>query len=245
MSVVTLEAIAGVALVSFSTPVLSTEVLDALEQALDTVVARGGRTPTVIRSLHPKIFLAGAHLAEIAALDAATSAGYAARGRAVLDRLGLMPGPTVTAVHGSCTGGGFDLVLACDRIIAGEHARFSHPGVLRGLVTGWGGTVRLPVAAGRRLTQLALIAAAPLAGRDLGGRAVAAATDAVLVETAIAEAQRLAHIDSTRLHLWRELRDRPHLRSRVVTGYNRVSRDADTDAQRSDSREQPGDGEIS
>jgi enoyl-CoA hydratase len=243
MSVVTLDTVAGVALVSFSTPVLSTEVLDALDRTLDTVASRRSRTPAVLRSLHPSIFLAGAHLAEIAALDADTSAGYAARGRAVLDRLGGMPGPTVAAVHGSCTGGGFDLVLACDRIVAGEFARFSHPGVLRGLVTGWGGTVRLPAAAGRGLTRLALITAAALGRSDLGGRAVAAA-DATMIEAALAEAQRLAHIHPTRQRLWRELRDRPDLGGRGVTGYNRVSRDADTDALRSASREQPGDGEI-
>ena len=65
-----------------------------------------------------------------------------------------------------------------------------------------------------------------------------------MIETAIAEAQRLAHIHPSRLRLWRGLRDRPDLGGRVVTGYNRVSRDADTDAQRSASREQPGDGEI-
>ena len=113
-------------------------------------------TPLVLRSAHPTIYLAGADLAEIAALDGPSCADYARRGRVVLERLALYPAPTVAAVHGSCSGGGFDLGLACDWIVAGGAAAFSHPGVRRGLVTGWGGTVRLPVAIGRTAAGMAM-----------------------------------------------------------------------------------------
>ena len=218
MDDVTVAASAGVAVVSFSQPVLSDHALAGLEAALDTIASRGARAPVVLRSLHPTIFLAGAHLGEIATLDARTSHGYAVRGRSVLDRLGRMPGPTVAAVDGSCTGGGFDLVLACDRIVAGDHASFSHPGVRRGLVTGWGGTVRLPAVAGRRLARLALTAAAPLGTGDLAARGVVAGAAGDVFGTAIALAQRLATVHPSRLLLWRELRDRPDLRGRCGHG---------------------------
>jgi enoyl-CoA hydratase/carnithine racemase len=49
-----------------------------------------------------------------------------------------------------CTGGGFDLALACDRIVAADTATFSHPGVRRGLVTGWGARSACPLRAARR-----------------------------------------------------------------------------------------------
>lgn len=244
MADVTLESTGDVAMVSFRKPVLSMQALTELEQALDIAADRGGHHPVVLRSLHPTIFLAGAHLAEIATLDRATSGTYAERGRAVLDRLGRMPVPTVVAVHGSCSGGGFDLALACDRIVATGRARFSHPGVLRGLVTGWGGTVRLPAATGYRQAELAVIAAGPLAARDLAPRALVADRGGDVVDAAIAEAHRLAGVHPDRLRVWRALRDRPDLQRRRVTGYNRVSRGADTDGRRNASRATPGDGET-
>jgi enoyl-CoA hydratase len=212
MADVTLDTSAEVALVTFHRPVLSERALAGLLQALDALGSRTDRIATVLRSLHPTIFLAGAHLAEIAALESGTSGPYAVRGRAVLDRLGRMPGPTVAAVDGSCTGGGFDLVLACDRIVAGAHAAFSHPGVHRGLVTGWGGTVRLPAVAGRRLARIALTAGQPLDVSDLAPPGVVSPTTGDVVAAAIALARRLTALHPARLRLWRALRDRPHLR---------------------------------
>lgn len=214
MDDVTLDASAGVAVVSFTRPVLSERALSNLGEVLDAIGSGGGRSPIVLRSLHPTIFLAGAHLAEIAALGAGSSHAYAVRGRSVLDRLGRMPGPAVAAVDGSCTGGGVDLVLACDRIVAGAHASFSHPGVRRGLVTGWGGTVRLPAVAGRPLARLALTAAVPLGAGDLAAPGVVTGVDGDVFGAAVALARRLATVHPSRLLLWRELRDRPDLRGR-------------------------------
>jgi enoyl-CoA hydratase/carnithine racemase len=196
----------GAAVVAFAEPVLSEAVLAELESCLDLLARDGGRTPVVLRSTHPTIFLAGAHLAEIAALDAARCTAYAGRGRAVLDRLAAHPAPTVAAVHGSCSGGGFDLALACDRIVAADAATFSHPGVRRGLVTGWGGTVRLPAVAGAALAGRAMIAGAPISGRELAARGIAVAADGDVVAAARAVAARLAAVPHTRLLLWRAFR---------------------------------------
>ena len=52
--------------------------------------------------------------------------------------------PTVAAINGACFGGGLDLALACKRRIATPNAVFCHPGVSLGIITGWGGTQRLP-----------------------------------------------------------------------------------------------------
>lgn len=204
----TLDTVGGVGVISFGSPVLSVRMLAELESLLDELSTRPDAMPLVLRSSHPTIFLAGAHLAEIAALDARSCRTYARRGRAVLDRLSALPGPTVAAVHGSCSGGGFDLVLACDRIVAGPDATFGHPGILRGLVTGWGGTVRLPVAAGASIARLALLAAWPLRVADLSGHGVAVVSGPDIVGTAVAEAARLSTIHPDRLVAWRALRDR-------------------------------------
>jgi enoyl-CoA hydratase len=56
---------------------------------------------------------------------------------------GLRP-ITIAAVNGICFGGALDLALSCRRRIAAPSAVFSHPGANLGIMTGWGGTQRLP-----------------------------------------------------------------------------------------------------
>jgi enoyl-CoA hydratase/carnithine racemase len=60
-----------------------------------------------------------------------------------LDRLERLPIPTIAAVQGSCQGGGFELALACDLIIATRSARFAFPEARLGILTLQGGVVRL------------------------------------------------------------------------------------------------------
>jgi len=73
--------------------------------------------------------------------------------------LPTFPAPTVAAVHGYSMGGGLDLALACRQRIAGPHAVFGHRGAALGLITGWGGTQRLPRLVGKaRALQMFLVA---------------------------------------------------------------------------------------
>ncbi len=63
------------------------------------------------------------------------------------------PAPVYAAVSGYCMGGGLDLALACHCRIATPNAIFGHRGAALGLITGWGGTQRLPrlISKGRAL----------------------------------------------------------------------------------------------
>ena len=75
---------------------------------------------------------------------------------------------TIAAVHGYCMGGGLDLALACARRVAGPHALFGHRGAALGLITGWGGTQRLPRLIGKaRALQMLLAAEKVPAARAL------------------------------------------------------------------------------
>jgi enoyl-CoA hydratase/carnithine racemase len=56
---------------------------------------------------------------------------------------------TIAAINGFCIGGGLDLALACDFRVASNNARFAHPGARLGIITGWGGTQRLPRLVGK------------------------------------------------------------------------------------------------
>jgi enoyl-CoA hydratase/carnithine racemase len=190
----------GVVLLTIAKPVLAVATLEAIEAALREPVAHD--TPVVLLSAHPRIFLAGADLAEIATLDRWTSGPYARRGRSLMRTLSSHPKPVVAAVHGTCAGGGVDLVLSCDAVVVGPGASLQHPGVRRGLITGWSGTHTVP-------SRLGPQGAAPLisgtafdpAGLPGGFRA-----SGDLVAAAVAEARRLDAFHPSRLELWRSFR---------------------------------------
>jgi enoyl-CoA hydratase len=195
-----------VAILRFTTPILSRDLLGRLTEALDLLAGGDALGPLVLASDHPTIFLAGAHLAEIAALDADSCACYAELGRAVSDRLSSHPAPVVAAVAGSCSGGGFDLVLACDTIVASPTATFRHPGVLRGLVTGWGGTSSMPGALGRSSARRVFMEADELSAAVLQELGAVAVIDDDPESAAVEKAVRLSRLDPFRLPLWRLLR---------------------------------------
>ena len=196
----------GVALISFSSPILAVEVLDEFGAVLEELAAESSPNPVVLRSNHPSVFLAGAHLAEIAALEVVSSVPYCRHGRRVIEQLEGYPAPTIAAIEGSCSGGGFDLVLACDVLIAGPRARFGHPGIQRGLITGWSGTTRLPAVLGRTTARTALLESRDFDVASLStlGAVRSVAGDSLVI--AIETARRQAALDPSRRQLWRALR---------------------------------------
>jgi len=69
---------------------------------------------------------------------------HGGRGQAVTVALEELPQPVVAAVHGSCLGGGTEIALACDFVVASDDAVFGQPEIKLGVMPGWGGTRRLP-----------------------------------------------------------------------------------------------------
>ena len=126
-------------------------------------------------------FSAGAELREIAALSGADALRFALMGQQLMNAVANFPALTVAAVQGYCMGGGLDLALACHRRVVGPHALFGHRGAALGLVTGWGGTQRLPRLVGKgRALQMFLAAEKVDANRALDiGLADAIAADPV------------------------------------------------------------------
>lgn len=160
------------------------ERLEAFLPALSDPATRG----VLVRSALPRGFCAGADLrALLAGLEADPAAGparvadFLARIGAVFSALDEAPVPVVAAVHGPCFGGGLELALCCDLIVADRTARFGFPELRLGLVPGFGGLVR----ARRDLGQARL--------RDLlwTGRSLSAeaAREAGLVSQVVAEGQ--------------------------------------------------------
>ena len=96
-----------------------------------------------------RFFSAGAELEEIAALDGPTAYEFSKMGQTLMGAIDCFPAPVYAAVSGYCMGGGLDLALACHHRIASPHAVFGHRGAALGLITGWGGTQRLPRLVGK------------------------------------------------------------------------------------------------
>jgi enoyl-CoA hydratase len=106
-----------------------------------------------------RYFSAGADIREVAALTAASAYEFAAMGQALMNAVAEYPAPTYAAISGFCMGGGLDLALACSHRIAAPHSIFGHRGASLGIITGWGGTQRLPELIGKaRALQMFLCA---------------------------------------------------------------------------------------
>jgi enoyl-CoA hydratase/carnithine racemase len=107
-------------------------------------------------------FSAGADLNEIAALIGPEAFRFAQMGQQLMSAVANFPSPTIAAVNGYCMGGGLDLALACHRRIASPHTLFGHRGAALGLITGWGGTQRLPRLIGKTTALQVFLAAEKL-----------------------------------------------------------------------------------
>ena len=125
-----------------------------------------------------KFFSAGADLNEISRLEGTEGFALAQLGQSLTLALDRFPAPVIACVRGYCLGGGLDLALACDRRIASPNAVFGHRGTTLGLMTGWGGTQRLPRLIGKvRALEIFLTAAKVPADRALAMGLVDAVSD--------------------------------------------------------------------
>lgn len=137
-----------------------------------------------------KFFSVGADLNEIAALTGPEAYEFSAMGQTLMNTIASYPAPVIAAIEGHCMGGGLDLALACHRRIAAPNAVFGHRGAALGLITGWGGTQRLPRLIGKgRALELFITAEKFSAVRALEIGLVDAISDGAL-DDAIGEALR-------------------------------------------------------
>jgi enoyl-CoA hydratase/carnithine racemase len=131
---------------------IGTETLADLEKFAAAIPALGPETAAcIISSARKQGFSAGANLRELYRAAEPLSekervAGvrqFLERIHAVFNALDQAPFVTIAAVHGICFGGGFELALACDILIADKMARFAFPELRLGLIPGFGGIPRL------------------------------------------------------------------------------------------------------
>lgn len=125
---------------------ISFELLRALADALGRA-ADDPQVQVAIVAGEGRAFAAGADIQDLTGMS--PGAFLASDVFRAWEEIAAFPKPVIAAVNGFCLGGGLELAMSCDIIIAGEEARFGQPEILLGLIPGAGGTQRLPRAVGK------------------------------------------------------------------------------------------------
>jgi enoyl-CoA hydratase len=144
-------ALEGVALLTLDRPevlnALDFDLLDELAAELEALDGEGACRAVVITGAGDRAFAAGADIGELATQS---STSLAAGGRfGAWDRIAAVGLPLIAAVRGFALGGGCELAMACDMIVAAEDAQFGQPEIRIGVMPGAGGTQRLTRAIGK------------------------------------------------------------------------------------------------
>jgi enoyl-CoA hydratase len=220
--------LAAVALLTLDRPeqlnALSFALVAQLGDLLAVLDEDPGCRAIVITGAGNRAFAAGADIRELAGESSGSL--HERDPFAVLDGIGRLRTPVIAAVRGFALGGGAELAMACDMVIAGDDAQFGQPEIRIGVIPGAGGTQRLAraigkaramelVLTGRRMDareaeRLGLVTAVVPASEtvaqalDLAGRIAAQAPLAV----AAAKASIVAAQETTLAHGLRAERDR-------------------------------------
>jgi enoyl-CoA hydratase/carnithine racemase len=134
---------------------LSIRVIEQLDQILDEINCES----IIIFTGSEDVFASGANLNEIALVTGETARQYALRGQNLMRKISELTNETIAFVNGFCFGGALDLALSCKKRFATPNAIFCHPGANLGIMTGWGGTQRLPRLVGEAKTLEMLLTA--------------------------------------------------------------------------------------
>ena len=142
----------SIAIISFPEqpeyPRLSGDISRELREHFHAVCSSGLFRAVVIAA-NSRSFAVGAKIEEVSKLSGVAAFEFAHLGQGLFREIAHSPLPVVAAIRGFCLGGGLDLALACHGRVAAYNSSFGYPGGTLGLVTGWGGTDRLPRQVGR------------------------------------------------------------------------------------------------
>jgi enoyl-CoA hydratase len=178
-------------------PELITEVTTALaemarDQSVKAVVITGG----------PKVFAAGADIGDMAERGPVDQLQRDQTGRWAA--IAAFTKPLIAAVNGYALGGGCELALMCDLIVAGDSARFGQPEINLGIIAGAGGTQRWPRTAGKYVAMEVNLTGAPITAQRAYQLGIV--NKVVPAEMTIEVAKRLA----------RRIAEKPPLAARLV-----------------------------
>ena len=122
---------------------LNAATLDELANVLARVAADPEVRVLLITGAGEKAFIAGADITAMQGMSALEAQAFSEKGQRVMQAIEALPIPVIALVNGYALGGGCELAMSCDWIIAAERAVFGQPEVNLGIPPGFGGTQRL------------------------------------------------------------------------------------------------------
>lgn len=123
---------------------LNADVLAELTAAFNGLAANKAVRVILLTGAGDKAFVAGADIAAMQKMSASDADAFIRLGQGCMTTVANAPTPVIGVVNGFALGGGMELALSCDWIIASNKALFGLPEVSLGLFPGFGGTQRLP-----------------------------------------------------------------------------------------------------
>ena len=147
MKYVLLEPMGEIAIIKINRPdalnSMNLDVIWELSKTIDIVGADESIKAIIITGSGERSFCAGADVTYVVNISPIEAQNYASRVHSLLNRIEQLDKPVIAAVNGFALGGGCELAMACDFIIASSNAKLGQTEVRIGIPPGWGGTQRL------------------------------------------------------------------------------------------------------
>ena len=124
-----------------------------IKNALESIAAREDVGAVLLTGAGEKAFVAGADISDMGRFTPLQALDFSLYGHGVLELIERLPQPVIGVINGFALGGGCELAMACDLLVAADTAKFGQPEVNLGIIPGYGGTQRLPRLVGRNVAK--------------------------------------------------------------------------------------------
>jgi len=132
---------------------LNRATMQELSDGLEEIAGRKDVGAVLLTGAGEKAFVAGADVSEMQGFSPLQVLEFSRLGHGVLGKIERIPQPVIGVINGFALGGGCELAMACDILVASDNAKFAQPEVNLGIIPGWGGTQRLPRLVGRNVAK--------------------------------------------------------------------------------------------
>jgi enoyl-CoA hydratase len=193
-----------VGIITFNRPsvlnALRNRLLSEFSQALADLDEHNGVRAVVVTGAGEKAFAAGADIAELNAIATArTGVEQARRGQALTRQIERLRKPVIMAVNGFALGGGCELAMAGDILIASDNAKFGQPEVNLGLLPGYGGSQRMTRLVGKGMAMYLCLTGEMIDARE--ALRIGLVQKVVPLPELLAEAKRIAALIASKAPL--------------------------------------------
>lgn len=145
---------------------LNRQLLIELRHQLEEIERDSTLRALIVTGAGPKSFVAGADIAEMKDMGPEEAVKFVHIGQNVMRTFEKLTIPVIAAVNGFALGGGCELALSCDIVLASENAKFGQPEVNLGVIPGFGGTQRLARKVGPMMAKYLILSAEIISAQE-------------------------------------------------------------------------------